>query len=230
MSREQILVVEDEEDILDIVVYNLEKEEFKVTSAKNGETALKKIRAIRPDLILLDLMLPGIDGLAVCREVKAMPDRKDVPIIMLTAKSEEIDIVTGLEVGADDYITKPFSQKVLTARIRALLRRKTAPAGKTDRMIKLHGIELDPKSFTVKVKDKDTELTFTELKILQTLMLQPGIVLTRYQIVDAIRGGDYAVTERSVDVQIVGLRKKLGSAGENVETVRSVGYRFRSDE
>lgn len=230
MSREQILVVEDEEDILDIVVYNLEKDGFKVTSARNGEAAIKKVRAARPDLILLDLMLPGIDGLSVCREIKAMPDRKDVPIIMLTAKSEEVDIVTGLEVGADDYITKPFSQKVLTARIRALLRRKSAPAAKADKLIKLHGIELDPKSFTVKVKDKDAELTFTEFRILQTLMQQPGIVLTRYQIVDAIRGGDYAVTERAVDVQIAGLRKKLGSAGEHVETVRSVGYKFRSGE
>lgn len=229
MLKGRILVVDDEPDILDLVKYNLDKEGYDVSSVMSGEEALQITQKIHPDLILLDLMLPGLDGLEVCKILKKEPDTSEIPIIMLTAKGEESDIVAGLEIGADDYISKPFSPKVLIARVRAMMRRKKQ-AAKSDaekRFIRIHEFAIDPGRHIVTFRDEPVSLTYTEFRLLQILADRPGWVFTRFQIVDALRGEDYPVTERSVDVQIVGLRKKLGDGGRYIETVRGVGYRFR---
>ena len=227
MSSKTILVVDDEEDILELLDYNLTKEGFRVVRAASGEKALELAKAGRPDLIVLDLMLPGLDGLEVCRHVRADRSTADIPIVMLTAKGEEADIVVGLELGADDYVTKPFSPRVLTARIRSALRRRPRAAVDETASIKIGGIEIDTGRHEVLADGKPVRLTYTEYEILSFLARRPGWVFTRYQIVEAVRGDEYAVTDRSVDVQIVGLRKKLGKHGNLVETVRGVGYRFR---
>ncbi len=225
----RILVVDDEHDILDLVKYNLEKEGFEITTVLTGEEALQIARKIRPDLILLDLMLPGLDGLEVCKILKNESDTSEIPIIMLTAKGEESDVVTGLELGADDYISKPFSPKVLIARVRAIMRRKKqlAISDTEKKPIHIYDFVIDPGRHLVTYQNRSVDLTYTEFRLLQLLADRPGWVFTRFQIVDALRGEDYPVTERSVDVQIVGLRKKLGEGGRFIETVRGVGYRFR---
>jgi two-component system alkaline phosphatase synthesis response regulator PhoP len=228
MAKEHILVVEDEEDIQELLKYNLAKEGYRITLAATGEAAVNEARSIVPDLILLDLMLPRMDGLEVCRLLRSDSRTITVPIVMLTAKGEESDVVTGLEVGADDYIIKPFSPKVVIARIRSILRRKAKAADEDDlSTIKAGDVLIDPARHEVLVRGKRIDLTFTEFKVLQTLARRPGRVFTREQIVDAVRGEDYPVTDRAVDVQIVGLRRKLGQAGKFVETVRGVGYRFK---
>jgi two-component system alkaline phosphatase synthesis response regulator PhoP len=230
MANEKILVVDDEQNILDLVNYNLQKEGYKVTLVTSGEKALEEARKNPHDLILLDLMLTGIDGLEVCRSLKYDQITKDIPIIMLTAKGEESDIVIGLELGAEDYITKPFSPKVLIARIRNLLRRIHRNVTIEDtKIIKIGNLIIDPNRVRVLTNDKEIDLTITEFKLLQFLAKKPGWVYTRYQIVDALKGEDYPVTDRSVDVQIVGLRKKLGEYGHLIETVRGVGYRFKEE-
>ena len=226
MAKEKILVIEDEEDIQELIKYNLAKEGYQVQAELTGEQGLEAARRMLPDLILLDLMLPGIDGLEVCRLLKGDHRTQTIPIVMLTAKGEEADVVTGLEVGADDYITKPFSPKVVVARIRNILRRKGREVPDDTAPIKVHELVIHPGRHEVLVKGKRVELTFTEFRVLQFLSRRPGWVYTRQQIVDAVRGGDYAVTERSVDVQVVGLRRKLGALGKYIETVRGVGYRF----
>jgi len=227
MPQANILIVEDEEDVLELVRYNLEKNGYKTDAALNGRKALEKVRSRQPDLILLDLMLPEVDGLEVCRSVKKDVKTADIPVIMLTAKGTEADIVTGLEMGADDYITKPFSPRVLMARVKAVLRRKESSADMDASPIRIHDIEIDPGRHKVTVKGRQVKLTTTEFSLLKFLAARPGWVFTRYQIVDAVHGSDYPVTDRSVDVQCVGLRKKLGDAGGYIETVRGVGYRFR---
>jgi two-component system alkaline phosphatase synthesis response regulator PhoP len=227
MLKECILVVEDEEDILELIRYNLSREGYQVLCATSGEEALKITRSEALDLIVLDLMLPGIDGLEVAKTLQNDPKTRDIPIIMLTAKGEEADIVTGLELGADDYITKPFSPRILIARIRAVLRRKTIKPDDETSIIQYHGIIIHPGRRDVRINGKPVELTYTEFQVLHYLAKRPGWVFTRYQIVEAVRGDDYPVTDRSVDVQIVGLRKKLGPFGKYIETVRGVGYRFR---
>ena len=227
MSKKSIFVVDDEEDILELVRYHLTREGFLVATATNGESAVKTISQKPPDLILLDLMLPGINGLEVCRILKKENKTADIPIIMLTAKGEESDIVTGLEIGADDYITKPFSLKVLIARIHTIVRRKQRPPTDKNTIIRIHDLVINPGRHEVLIKGKLIEMTFSELRILHLLAGRPGWVMTREQIVDAVRGEDYAVTDRAVDVQIVGIRKKLGARAEYIETVRSVGYRFK---
>ena len=229
MAKEHILVVDDEEDILELLTYNLTREGYHVTGALTGEDALKKIRSAVFDLIVLDLMLPGIDGLEVTKRLKNDPKTRDIPILMLTAKGEEADIVTGLELGADDYITKPFSPRILLARIRAALRRKSEKPVDESAIIRIRELEIDPGRRSVVVGGKPIELTYTEFQVLLILAKRPGWVFTRSQIVDAVRGSDYPVTDRSVDVQIVGLRKKLEPFGKYIETVRGVGYRFREN-
>ena len=226
MPKETILIVDDEEDIQELLKFNLTKEGYEVLLAGNGEKALESARNKNPQLIVLDLMLPGIDGLNVCKKLKNEPKTASIPIVMLTAKGEESDIVTGLEIGADDYVTKPFSPKVLIARIRKLLR-KTILHAEEKVAIKIHELSIDTARYEVLVKNKKVELTYTEFNILLALVRRPGFVLTRYQIVDAVRGSDYPVTDRAVDVQIVSLRKKLGSCGKYIETIRGVGYRFK---
>ena len=227
MSKERILVVEDEEDILELVRYNLSREGYQVAGVTSGEKALKKIKSEPYDLIVLDLMLPGIDGLEVAKTLKKDAKTNHIPIIMLTAKGEEADIVTGLELGADDYITKPFSPRILIARIRAVLRRQSTDLLTDSAIIQIHDILIHPGRREVLIQDSPVELTYTEFQVLYYLARRPGWVFTRTQIVDAVRGDDYPVTDRSVDVQIVGLRKKLGPCGQYVETVRGVGYRFK---
>jgi DNA-binding response OmpR family regulator len=229
MAKEQILLIEDEEDILALVHYNLAKEGYQVRCATSGEDGLAQARQQVPALILLDLMLPGIDGLEVCRRLRSRPETEAVPLIMLTAKGEESDVVAGLELGADDYLTKPFSTKVLQARIRAVLRRRRQPPAEESPTEEIHHGELviHPGRNEVTIGGKPVELTFTEFRVLQFLAGRPGWVFTRYQIVNAVRGEGYAVTDRAVDVQIVGLRKKLGDVGPLIETVRGVGYRFK---
>ena len=226
MAVDTILVVEDEADIRELVRFHLAKEGFEVAEAGDGEAALKWLQKHTPVLVVLDLMLPVLSGLEVCRRIKNEPRTDDIPVVMLTAKGEEADIVVGLELGADDYITKPFSPRVLIARIRAVLRRRERGLTGEDETIAIHDVVIHPGRHEVTISGKPVDLTFTEFKVMQTLARRPGWVFTRYQIVDAIRGEDYAVTPRAVDVQIAGLRKKLGEAGKYIETVRGVGYRF----
>ena len=226
MANERILIVDDEEDVLELVQYNLDRSGYYIETATSGEQALMHTKKRIPDLIILDLMLPGIDGLEVCKQLKSNVKTEGIPIIMLTAKGEEADIVTGLELGADDYVTKPFSPKVLVARIRRLLHR--AVSRDLERPpLKIQDLMIDPGRREVLVKGKSVHLTFTEFNILYALAKRPGLVFTRYQIIDTIHGDDYLVTDRAVDVQIVSLRKKLASCGRYIETVRGVGYRFK---
>jgi two-component system phosphate regulon response regulator PhoB len=226
--KQNILVVEDDEDILELILFNLKKEGAVVRAADSGEKALTMARTDPPDLILLDIMLPGLDGIEVCRQLKSEKTTRHIPVIMVTAKGEETDIVTGLEMGADDYMTKPFRPKELVARIRAVLRRTPRAAAAEDtRVVRIGDIEIHPGRREVRVKGKPVDLTYTEFEVLRFLSQRPGWVFTRYQLVDGIRGDNYPVTDRAVDVQIVGLRRKLGKAGDCVETVRGVGYRFK---
>jgi len=227
MAKQKILIVDDEEDILELLQYNLTREGFVIISAMSGEDAIKKAIADNPDLIFLDLMLPGIDGLEVARRLKGNDKTLDIPIIMLTAKGEEADIVTGLELGADDYITKPFSPRVVVARLKAVLRRRERQQSKSTEMIKIHDLTIHMGMRNVLIKNEPVELTYSQFQILVYLAARPGWVFTRTQIVDAIRGDDYPVTDRSIDTQIVGLRKKLGDCDHYIETVRGVGYRFK---
>ena len=230
MAKKNIFVVEDEEDILELIRYNLTREGYNVATSSRGEDAVKEIPRKTPDLILLDLMLPGLDGLEVCRTLKKDQKTAGIPIIMVTAKGEESDIVAGLELGADDYITKPFSMKVLIARVRTILRRRRELPADKNALIRIHDIEMNPGRHEVLIKGKPVEMTFSEFRILHLLASRPGWVMTREQIVDAVRGEDYSVTDRAVDVQIVGIRRKLGARADYIETVRGVGYRFKEQE
>jgi two-component system alkaline phosphatase synthesis response regulator PhoP len=227
MAHENILVVEDEEDILELVRYNLNKEGYRVTGVLSGEEGLRAARSHPLDLVVLDLMLPGIDGLTVCRELKQDARTRDLPVIILTAKGEEADIVAGLELGADDYVTKPFSPRVLLARVRAVLRRRRGEPPGEGEVLEIHQMVIHPGRHEVLVQGRPVDLTATEFRLLSFLARRPGWVFTRSQIVQGVQGEDYAVTERAVDVQIVGLRKKLGPAGQYIETVRGVGYRLK---
>ena len=227
MAKEHIWVVEDEGDILELLRYNLAKEGFRVTGVIEGEEAVRAARSTPPDLILLDLMLPGMDGLTVCRELKMDAKTREVPIIILTAKGEEADIVAGLELGADDYVVKPFSPRVLLARLRAVLRRRRAEPAPASDSLQLHDLTLHPGRHEVLVQGRPVDLTATEFRLLHFLARRPGWVFTRAQIVQGVQGEDYSVSDRAVDVQIVGLRKKLGPAGKYIETVRGVGYRLK---
>jgi len=229
MSREKILAVDDEEDILELLRFNLAREGYQVSCSASGEQALRVARTQPVDLIVLDLMLPGMDGLDVARKIKNDPKIKHIPIIMLTAKGEEADVVTGLELGASDYVTKPFSPRILIARIKAVLRSENTAPSEGLEIIRRQGIEIHPGRRQVLLGDRQVDLTYTEFQVLHYLAQRPGWVFTRSQIVDAVRGDDYPVTDRSVDVQIVGLRKKLGDLGSCIETVRGVGYRFKEE-
>ena len=226
MSKANVLVVDDEEDILEIVRYNLSKEGYAVTCAESGEKAFQAVRTQPPDIMILDLMLPGIDGLDLCRQIKSAPETANIPVIILTARAEEADMVTGLELGADDYVTKPFSPRVLSARVKALLRRKQS--GSDEHGIMSFGdLVIYTEQHTVRVAGQPVDLTATEFRILATLARRPGWVFSRERIVESTQGTNTEVTNRSVDVHIVSLRRKLGTCGECVETVRGVGYRFR---
>ena len=226
MSYQTILVVDDEPQIVELVEDYLKQADFRVVTARDGQSALTVARAERPDLVVLDLMLPGIDGLEVARRLKKDPKTVGIPIVMLTAKGEEADIVTGLELGADDYIAKPFSPRILVARIKAVIRRQSHVPEEQNGVLQIHNLNIDPGRRSVTVDGQPVDLTYSEFQVLLFLARRPGWVFTRSQIVDAVRGDNYPVTDRSVDVQIVGLRKKLGNFGNYIETVRGVGYRF----
>lgn len=235
MGKITILVVEDEAAIQQLVSYNLIKAGFHVTCADSGEEALECLLREDIDCVLLDLMLPGMSGLEVCEAIRSKNGRHGhhIPIIMLTAKGEEEDVVSGLDYGADDYITKPFSPKVLIARIKAVLRRgfekSQAEADDDQGVIILDDLEINKGRHEVKLGTELLHLTMTEFGILALLAGKPGWVFTRQQIIDSVRGYDFLITPRAIDVQVFGLRKKLGSSGRMIETVRGVGYRFRSD-
>jgi two-component system, OmpR family, alkaline phosphatase synthesis response regulator PhoP len=227
MARQKVLVVDDEDDILELVEYNLAKNGFQVTCVATGEDALHAARTQAPDTVVLDLMLPGTDGLEVCRQLKSDPKTKTIPIVMLTARGEETDVISGLEMGADDYVTKPFSPKVLVARVKAVLRRKASEPIDEAGVVRHEGLTIHPGRHEVLVDGAAVDLTYTEFRLLHLLAKRPGWVFTRGQIVDGVQGQDVAVTDRSVDVHIVSLRRKLGAYGAHIETVRGVGYRFK---
>jgi two-component system phosphate regulon response regulator PhoB len=226
MARGTVLVVDDEEDIQELVKLSLLREGYDILTVGTGDQALAVARSRLPSLIILDLLLPGLQGLDVCKILKADQKTRAIPIIILSAKSEESDIVTGLELGADDYVTKPFSSKVLVARVRRALRKGTEQD--PDRtVIQIHELRIDPFRCETLLNEKPLTLTQSEFNILYVLARRPGVVFTRYQIMDLLHGGDYVVTDRAIDVQITYLRKKLGLCRDYIETVRGVGYRFR---
>lgn len=226
MSQETIWVVEDEEDILALIYYNLAKEGYTVRGFANGEEMLAALATEAPDLLLLDVMLPGLDGLALCQRLKSGAATSRLPVIMLTAKGEEGDIVAGLNLGADDYIPKPFSPKVLIARIKAVLRRRERPAEGGTEVITHGDLVIDSSRHEVRAAGAPLALTASEFRILRFLAAKPGWVFSRDQIIGAVHDGDIAVTDRTVDVQIAALRKKLGDRQHCIETVRGIGYKF----
>jgi two-component system phosphate regulon response regulator PhoB len=234
LQGKRIFAVEDEADIAELVRYNLTLEGFHVETFGSGEEGLQAVENQPPSLLLLDLMLPGMSGLEICRVLRSQEKTRNLPIIIVSAKGEEEDVVRGLELGADDYITKPFSPKVLASRITAVLRRsenRNQPLGEAD-IVEFPGIMIHPGRHEVVVgappeKSEKVSLTHSEFQILHFLARRPGWVFTRSQIVDAVHGENYAVTDRSIDFQMVGLRKKLGDMGQHIETVRGVGYRFK---
>ena len=230
MASETLMIVEDEADIRELLKYTLEREGYKVLECANAEDAQNMLqRKTLPDLILLDLMLPGTDGYAFCRALRADERTAKIPVIMVTARDEDADIVAGLEVGADDYMTKPFSTRILSARVKAVLRRVAVEPGDEKAVLTRGPLEIDRTHHAVRLDGQELTLTLSEFKALELFTRRPGVVFSRYQIVDAIHGGDYPVTDRSVDVLIVGLRRKLGTYGEWIETVRGVGYRMKTE-
>jgi DNA-binding response OmpR family regulator len=218
----RILIVEDHPDIVEIVRYNLEREGYRVSWARNGEEGIEKASAEKPDLVLLDLMLPKIGGHEVCKAIRGEAATRFLPIIMLTAKGEEADIVRGLELGADDYVTKPFNPKELLARVRAVLRRSDA---KTD-VIRFRDLLIDSDRYRVQIKGKDVPLTKAEFQLLRAMAAHQGRVFTRDQLIDKMTGGEVSIVDRNIDVHVSSLRKKLLEYGEFIVTVRGVGYRF----
>ena len=227
MAQSRILIIEDERALTKVLAYNLQREGYEVTVAHDGQEGLHKALAHPPDLILLDLMLPTLDGLEVCRELRANDHTRHVPILMLTAKAEETDQIVGFSLGADDYVTKPFSVKVLLQRIKALQRRVEGPGDAA--VIEHLGVQLDRMRHRVTVEGHELDLTPTEFRLLECLLRQPGRAFTRHQLMDAAIGDGAIVLERTIDVHIKTLRRKLGGAGELIETVRGVGYRFREN-
>ncbi|HLG30618.1 MAG TPA: response regulator transcription factor [Candidatus Brocadiales bacterium] len=226
MPSNTILVIDDEKDLIELVRYNLENDGFQVVSAADGYKGLRLAKETRPDLVLLDLMLPGINGLEVCRSLKKNDETSGIPVIMLTAKGTEADIVAGLEMGADDYITKPFSPKVLVARVKTALRRKES-RGRVTPPLQADKLTLDSEKHEVYIEDEPITLTLTEFKLLRYLMERRGRVLTRDQILNAVLGDETIVVDRVVDVHITSLRKKLGDYGSYILTVRGIGYKFK---
>jgi two-component system, OmpR family, phosphate regulon response regulator PhoB len=223
-----ILIIEDERSLIDVLTYNLEKEGFAVVSATDGQDGLRTARAVLPDLVILDLMLPVVDGLQVCRQLRSDPKTQHVRILMLTARSEEVDEIVGFNMGADDYVTKPFKIKPLIHRVKALLRRRASEAADSD-VIAAQGIEIDRLNHLAKVRGQELRLTPTEFRLLWTLARQRGRPFSRNELMDACRGEDANALERTMDVHIRSLRQKLGDLGDVIETVRGVGYRFKPE-
>ena len=230
MKSRKIAVIEDEPDILELLEYNLTREGFTVVSATNGDEGLRTVVKEAPDLVLLDLMLPGLDGIDVCRQLKTDAATQNIPIIMVTAKGEESDVVLGLGIGADDYVTKPFSPKELMARVRAVLRRgKVKPSAGSERL-SFDGVVVDPVRHEVLVDSNEVGFTATEFRLLHLLASHPGRVFSRDQLVSRVIGEGAAVIDRNIDVHVRAIRKKLGAYRDVIDTVRGVGYRFRDRE
>lgn len=228
MSGKKILIIEDEPDILELIEYNLEKFGYQVFSAMNGEEGLAKAKSLMPDLILLDVMLPGMDGHDVCKELKKNQESSQIPIVMLTAKGEESDIVVGLELGADDYVTKPFSPNELKARIKAILRRTTVHREMSNQnSFTLGALNINKERHEVTLNGENLTLTLSEFNLLDALCSKPGRVFTREQLLDKISGDNTFLIDRNIDVHIRGLRKKLGEEKELIQTVRGIGYKCK---
>lgn len=227
MAKGTILVIEDEADILELIRHHLERDQFRVVGTGSGEDGIRIARREPPDLVLLDLMLPGMDGLEVCRTLRSDAATRRVPIVMLTARTEESDVVAGLELGADDYITKPFRPRVLLARLRAVLRRRDAESAEPGDSITYKDLVVDMTRHQVTLGGAPVTLTLTEFKIVSFLVRHPGRVFSRYQILDGIQGQDSFVLDRTIDVHVAALRRKLGDFGTNIQTVRGVGYRLK---
>lgn len=225
MSKGKILIIEDDRDIVEMVEYNLKSEGYETVSALNGEEGIALARKHRPDLIILDIMLPITDGFGVCRALKNEDIMAGIPIIILSARAQETDKVVGLELGADDYVTKPFSPRELIARMRAVLRR--GQESRAARKVKRGNIVIDSAKHKVTVAGREISLTFTEFKLLEFMARRPGVVLSRNQILDAVSGDDSMVFDRTVDAHIKSLRRKLGRVKDYIETVRGAGYRFK---
>jgi len=231
MNKPVILIIEDDPEIQELLSHSLSKENWTLLQVKTGEEGLSILKSKKVNCILLDIMLPGMDGLKILKKIKEIEQCVSTPVIMTTAKGEDIDIVTGLELGADDYVVKPYSPKVLIARIRAGLRRQEENTNKVNVTIWQQGdLKIDVARHAAFNGDKQLDLFATEFALLKHFLSNPEIVFSRNQIIEAIRGPDYPVTDRSVDVQILGLRKKLGKAGDMIETIRGVGYRFRASD
>jgi len=229
MSRGTVLVIDDERDLIELVRYNLQNEGFEVLAARDGESGVREALDRKPDLVLIDLMLPGIDGLEVCHRLRSDERTSRIPLIMLTAKSSEADRVVGLELGADDYVTKPFSPRELAARVKAVLRRASGRQEPSD-VIRRGTLEIDLARHEVSCGDLTVVLTATEFRLLHLLASRPGRVFSRGELIDGALGRDVAVLDRTIDVHVVALRKKLGKCGIWIETVRGFGYRFREEE
>lgn len=228
MSKQTILIIEDERSLLDVLTYNLKKEGFEVIAATDGQDGLRRAQSSLPDLAILDLMLPVIDGLQVCRQLRSSPQTQHIRILMLTAKSEEVDEIVGFNMGADDYVTKPFKLKPLIHRIKALLRRPTASTDSDD-IVASNGVEIDRINHVARADGVELELTPTEFRLLWTLVRRPGRPFSRSELMDTCRGEDANALERTIDVHVRSLRQKLGERAHHIETVRGVGYRFRSE-
>jgi two-component system phosphate regulon response regulator PhoB len=226
-SRKKVLVVDDEKDLVDLVAYNLQRNGLAVMTARDGQQALEIARKETPDLILLDLMLPGLDGTEVARQLKNDPRTSQIPIIMLTAKSEETDVVVGLTLGADDYVTKPFSMKILLARLNSVLRRSDPAASPEPQLLRAGPLVIDTSKHEITLNGENIKLTLTEFKLLAALVNARGRVLTRYQLMDKAMGTDVFVTDRAIDVHVTAIRRKLGKESWLVHTVRGVGYRLQ---
>lgn len=229
MQKPRLLLIEDEEDIAALIKLQAEISGYKLHVEVDGLNGLRAIEREKPDLIILDIMLPGQSGLDVCRKVKNNPDLKNIPVIMISAKSEELDVVLGLELGADDYVTKPFSAKILFSRIRAVLRRGTEPE-KEAKIIQFGPLTMEVDHYRVKRDNEIINLTLSEFGILKRLLVNRGKVLSRNQLLDDVQNDDAFIVDRNIDVHIAALRKKLGPNFNYIETVRGVGYRFKDDE
>ena len=228
MSKPKILIIEDERSLIDILSYNLSREGFDVISASDGAEGLRRAQTSAPDVIVLDLMLPGIDGLQICRQLRSDPKTQGIRIVMLTAKSEEVDEIVGFNMGADDYVAKPFKIKPLISRIKALLRRPSVEPASGE-VIAVAGIEVDRTLHTAKLDGEEMLLTPTEFKMLWTMMRRPGRPYSRNELLDNARGEDANALERTIDVHVRSLRQKLGEKGNLIETVRGIGYRFKAE-
>lgn len=227
MARDKILLVEDERSLTDVLEYNLERDGYEVFTAHEGKDGLRKAQTILPDAVILDLMLPGMSGLEICKSLKSDAKTANIPVLMLTSKSEESDQIVGFAVGADDYVTKPFSTKVLLQRIKALLRRKTIPESTETDIIAFGKIKIDKRSHKVLHGSQTLALTPTEFRLLETLVRQPGRAFSRHDLMDSAIGDGAIVLERTIDVHVKSLRRKLGPSSDFIETVRGIGYRFK---